>query len=134
MTTTTATMTTTTTNGRIVPQFNVWGRGYNTMVAVMGRLSTLSYANRRFGDSDDRRSEEITLMDGLIKMAVELGANNPTEAVHRAMEIVTNVSNSTDTPILTVLEEMEIAVHNTNREFTIKADEYLFNGVISLNK
>lgn len=112
--------TTTTTNGRVVPQFNSWGRGYNTMVAVMGRLASLAMENFRFGDSDGRVSEMNALMNSLTEAASDLGANNPREAVNRSMEKITQFSDNTNFPVLTIIEELEIAVFNTNREFPAK--------------
>lgn len=114
-------MQTTTTNHRTYPQFTSLGNGYDTMAGVMARIAQLSYINHVTGPSDGRVTELNLLYEDLEAFAANItsisglaSAEDPQDAVRMALETGALVYGYTQTPILTVLEEMEIAACNSN--------------------
>lgn len=90
------------------------GREYNTMAAVAARVTELSFLNRINGESDGRVTEQLTIWDALIQYADDLEAEYPTDAVHMALANQTYLT-ANDAPVLSVFEELAIAVANTNK-------------------
>lgn len=105
---------TTSSNGKETPQFNTHGRPYDSLVGVAIRIGQLAYENHVMGDSDGRVTEMYTIMDDLEAYATTHGADHPQEAVRMALESVRFINSHVTAPVLTLHEEMEIAIINTN--------------------
>ena len=105
---------TTTSAGKEYPQFQSHGKGYDTLVSVGLRMAQLTFENNLKGDSDGRVTELLTIMEDLETEARNLGADVPDEAVRMALDTIRFVASHVGTPVLSLREEMEIAVVNTN--------------------
>lgn len=107
--------TTQTTSGRHYPQFTSMGTGYDTLVSVTTRLASLALKDAAHGPSDGRETERGALVEDLQTFAAQHGAQDPRAAVEMALGTVRYVHSIPGTPVLSVLEEIEIATSHTNK-------------------
>lgn len=105
---------TTETNGKTYPQFKSHGNVYDSLVGVGLRISQLVFENHITGESDGRVTEILTLMEDLETEAKNLGADNPVEAVRMALNTIRFINSHVPSHVLSLREELEIAVINTN--------------------
>lgn len=103
-----------TSRGTEVAQFTSHGKGYDTLAGVAIRLGQLAFENHINGASDGRVTEMETIMGDLEAQAQNMGADHPVEAVRMALESVRFVNSHMEAPVLSVWEELDIAVINTN--------------------
>lgn len=104
------------TNGKAYPRFMSMGTGYDTLVAVTARLAILTTLDTVHGPSDGRTTERAALLEDLSTFARDYGADDPHAAIISALGVVQYVAGHPGTPVLSLLEELEIAIHHTNQE------------------
>lgn len=109
-----ATKMTTTSNDREYEQFTSHGKGYDTLAAVVMRISELEIKNMALGRSDGRVTEQRVLLADLETFAEKHGAKDPKAATQQALDTVIFVHGHVCAPTLSVLEEMEIAICHSN--------------------
>ena len=97
------------------PALLAHGRKYETMAAIAARITELQYLNWLHGDSDGRATEQALIYNALIDYCQKtLNAKYPTTAVHMALANQTYLM-ANDAPVLSVWEELKIAVENTDK-------------------
>lgn len=107
--------TTRTTNGRDYPQFTSMATGYDTLVSVAARLDGFALIDAAHGTSDGRTTERSALIADLQTFAAAHGAGDPCATVEMALGTARYVHSIPGTPVLSVLEEIEIAASHTNK-------------------
>lgn len=114
MTTIDTTATTTTTNGRTYETFTSYGTSYDTLAAVAARLAVIALEDTMHGPSDDRTTERISLVEHLFRFANAHGSSRPAAAVRQAFTTMQYANGHPGVPVLSVLEEIQIATTHTN--------------------
>jgi hypothetical protein len=104
---------TTTTNGRTYTAFTSYGTRYDTLAAITARLATLAVEDTLNGPSDDRTTERITLVEHLMRFANAHGSARPAATVRQALTTAQYAYGHPGVPVLSVLEEIEIATTHT---------------------
>lgn len=107
---------TTTTNGRTYPQFTSQRIGYDTLAAVAGKLAILAMQDFIIGPSDGRTTTRETLLEDLNTFARRYGSLVPSAAVEVALCNVMWVNGHPGSPVLSLLEELEITIFNANEK------------------
>lgn len=105
---------TTTTNGRTYTALTSYGTQYDTLAAATARLATLAVEDTLNGASDDRTTERITLVEHLLRFAHTQGSTRPATTIRQALTTAQYVYGHPGAPVLSVLEEIEIATTHTH--------------------
>jgi hypothetical protein len=105
---------TTTTNGRTYPALEAFGSIHDTLAGAAIRLAVLVVEDRLNGPSDERETERITLVEHLLAFANTHGSTRPAAALRQALATIQYVNGQPGTPVLSVLEEIEMAIGHTN--------------------
>jgi hypothetical protein len=93
--------------------FTSRGTSYTTLAAVATRLAALAVEDTLNDPSEDRTLERITLVEHLMRFANAHGSTRPAAAVRQAMASMQFALDRPGTPVLSVLEELEIATART---------------------
>ena len=104
----------TTTNGRTYPTLEAFGASYDTLTGVTIRLAALALEDHLCGPSDDRATERASLIEHLLAFANMHGSTRPVVAVRQVLDTLQYVNGHPGTPVLSVLEELEVAISHTN--------------------
>ncbi|QCU77667.1 hypothetical protein E7744_05225 [Citricoccus sp. SGAir0253] len=94
-------------------EFTSGGSTYDTLAAVATRLAILAVEDTLNDPSEERTTERITLVEHLMWFANAHGSTRPAAAVRRAMAGMLSANGRPGTPVLSVLEELQIAMAHT---------------------
>jgi hypothetical protein len=93
--------------------FTSGGTTYDTLAGVATRLAALAVEDTLNGPSEERALERVTLVEHLMRFANAHGSTRPAAAVRRAMAGMQFALGQPGTPVLSVVEELQIATSQT---------------------
>lgn len=93
--------------------FTSCGTSYDTLAAVAARLAMLAVEDTLNGPCEERTTERITLVEHLMRFANAHGSTRPAAAVRQAMASMLYANGRPGTPVLSILEELNIATSHT---------------------
>ena len=103
----------TATGRRADETFTSRGASYGTLAAVATRLAVLAVEDTLNDPSEERTTERITLVEHLMRFANAHGSTRPAAAVRQAMASMLYAIGQPGTPVLSILEELNIATSHT---------------------
>ncbi|WMY80068.1 hypothetical protein [Citricoccus sp. I39-566] len=77
-------------------------------------MAVLAVEDHLNGPSEERETERTTLIEHLLAFANTHGSTRAAAAVRQALATIQYVNGRPGTPVLSVLEEIEMAVCHTN--------------------
>ncbi len=98
---------------RTAEAFTSCGASFDTLAAVAARLAVLAVEDTLNGPCEERTTERITLVEHLMRFANAHGSARPAAAVRQAMASMFYANGRPGTPVLSILEELHLAISQT---------------------